>query len=194
MFIEALWHANLCANFVSGWGFFGGSCERSRCLGEGDYCPAVMMTGPSSAAVCVREASGADRKGALGPPQDAVKYENGREIRGQSVVVEWARGPSFRPSAGKQTRQAADRPRDRMGYQSFDECYRCRRTGHWARDCPELDHERARYYGGAAVVAAAAAGAEVDTGRTAPVVVALDQGHRAAAAAGLAHLHHATAE
>ncbi|KAL1471217.1 hypothetical protein MTO96_023834 [Rhipicephalus appendiculatus] len=70
--------------------------------------------------------------------EDAVKYENGREIRGQSVVVEWARGPSFRPSAGK----------DRMGYQSFDECYRCRRTGHWARDCPELDHERARYYGG----------------------------------------------
>lgn len=47
---------------------------------------------------------------------------------------------------------------------------------------------------GAAVVAAAAAGAEVDTGLTAPVVVALDQGHRAAAAAGLAHLHHATAE
>ncbi|KAH7969466.1 hypothetical protein HPB52_018352 [Rhipicephalus sanguineus] len=47
------------------------------------------------------EASGADRKGSLGPPQDAVKYENGREIRGQSVVVEWARGPSFRPSAGK---------------------------------------------------------------------------------------------
>ncbi|KAG0444470.1 hypothetical protein HPB47_013755 [Ixodes persulcatus] len=33
--------------------------------------------------------------------QDAVKYENGREIRGQSVVVEWARGPSFRPPAAK---------------------------------------------------------------------------------------------
>ncbi|XP_077517066.1 uncharacterized protein LOC144127932 isoform X2 [Amblyomma americanum] len=79
--------------------------------------------------------------------EDAVKYENGREIRGQSVVVEWARGPSFRPSAGK-TRQTPDRPRDRMGYQSFDECYRCRRTGHWARDCPELDRERAHYYGG----------------------------------------------
>lgn len=28
--------------------------------------------------------------------QDAIKYENGREIRGQSIVVEWARGPSYR--------------------------------------------------------------------------------------------------
>ncbi|KAH9372648.1 hypothetical protein HPB48_010145 [Haemaphysalis longicornis] len=75
--------------------------------------------------------------------EDAVKYENGREIRGQSVVVEWARGPSFRPTASK----------DRMGFQSFDECYRLARMhrGHCGapRDCPELDRERGgHYYGG----------------------------------------------
>ncbi|XP_002399999.2 serine/arginine-rich splicing factor RS2Z33 isoform X2 [Ixodes scapularis] len=64
--------------------------------------------------------------------EDAVKYENGREIRGQSVVVEWARGPSFRPPAAKVS--------------SFDECYRCRRTGHWARDCPEGDSRERPYY------------------------------------------------
>ncbi|GIY98423.1 uncharacterized protein CEXT_645411 [Caerostris extrusa] len=28
--------------------------------------------------------------------EDAIKYENGREIKGQSIVVEWARGPSYR--------------------------------------------------------------------------------------------------
>ncbi|XP_064480930.1 probable splicing factor, arginine/serine-rich 5 [Ornithodoros turicata] len=63
--------------------------------------------------------------------EDAIKYENGRDIRGQSIVVEWARGPSYRPSGG-----------GKQNY--FDECYRCRRTGHWARDCPDSD----RHYGG----------------------------------------------
>lgn len=48
--------------------------------------------------------------------------------------------------------------------------------------------------GGAAAVVAAAAGVEVGTGHTAPVVVVPDQGRRAAAAAGLAPLRHATAE
>ncbi|XP_076328890.1 uncharacterized protein LOC143235031 isoform X4 [Tachypleus tridentatus] len=57
--------------------------------------------------------------------KDAIKYENGREIRGQSVVVEWARGPSYHLSV-------------------YDECYHCRHSGHWARDGPEL--ERDCYY------------------------------------------------
>lgn len=48
--------------------------------------------------------------------------------------------------------------------------------------------------GGAAAVVAAAAGVEVGTGHTAPVVVAPDQGRRAAAAAGLAPLRHGTVE
>ncbi|XP_006825754.1 uncharacterized protein LOC100376908 isoform X2 [Saccoglossus kowalevskii] len=49
--------------------------------------------------------------------EDAIKYENGREVCGQSIVVEWARGP-------------------RRGFvQAEDECYKCHRSGHWARDC-----------------------------------------------------------
>ncbi|XP_077994236.1 uncharacterized protein LOC144447981 isoform X3 [Glandiceps talaboti] len=48
--------------------------------------------------------------------EDAIKYENGREVCGQSIVVEWARGP-------------------RHGFQADDECYKCHRSGHWARNC-----------------------------------------------------------
>ncbi|CAH1257424.1 SRSF4 [Branchiostoma lanceolatum] len=62
--------------------------------------------------------------------EDAIKYENGREIRGSSIVVEWARGPSRRHGSGGRFEE---------------ECFRCHRPGHWARDCPDSRDFR---YGG----------------------------------------------
>ncbi|XP_076370014.1 uncharacterized protein LOC143256544 [Tachypleus tridentatus] len=68
--------------------------------------------------------------------EDAIKYENGRELRGQSIVVEWARGPSFRPSS------YAMKSGGGRSHSIYDECYHCRHSGHWARDCPELERDR----------------------------------------------------
>lgn len=79
--------------------------------------------------------------------EDAIKYENGREIKGQSIVVEWARGPSYRSRDSSSYPRNSNFRRDSYGRssrQNSEECYRCRRTGHWARDCP--DQERGRYY------------------------------------------------
>jgi len=78
--------------------------------------------------------------------EDAIKYENGKEMRGQSIVVEWARGPSYRSGGGSNYQRNSNYRRESYGrssrQQNSEECYRCRRTGHWARDCPESYYPR----------------------------------------------------
>ena len=54
-------------------------------------------------------------------PQDALRVD-GSKLNGTRIAVEWAKGE---------------------GRSGSDECFKCHRTGHWARDCPDA-HERRR--------------------------------------------------
>lgn len=51
--------------------------------------------------------------------EDAIKYCDGMRFLGGRMVVEFAKGPGRR---GERS--------------SNDECFRCGKVGHWARDCP----------------------------------------------------------
>lgn len=58
--------------------------------------------------------------------EDAMKACDGLEIMGSRIAIEWAKGPNRKSGT--------------------DECFKCNRTGHWARDCPNVGG-RDRGYG-----------------------------------------------
>ncbi|BFZ05067.1 hypothetical protein BsWGS_08106 [Bradybaena similaris] len=60
--------------------------------------------------------------------EDCIKYENGREVNGQNIIVEWAKGRKDKKVPVRRSDPDA---------QKLDVCFRCRRMGHWARNCPE---------------------------------------------------------
>ena len=63
--------------------------------------------------------------------KDALKSENGKELLGSAMLVEWAKAKSDRRDRDRFSGRNSFRDRDRRSL----ECYECGERGHFARDC-----------------------------------------------------------
>ncbi|CAF0883779.1 unnamed protein product [Brachionus calyciflorus] len=74
--------------------------------------------------------------------EDALRSENGKELRGRSMVIEWAKTKDEKMS--RESRYGRNGfSRGGRGERSLD-CYDCGRRGHFAKDCPDRDRDRRR--------------------------------------------------
>lgn len=74
--------------------------------------------------------------------QDALNSENGKDMCGSSMLIEWAKSRKDRGNFNSDNRSG--RNGFGRGERSL-ECYECGRRGHFARDCRERrDSDRRR--------------------------------------------------
>ncbi|ESO04175.1 hypothetical protein HELRODRAFT_191738 [Helobdella robusta] len=104
-------------------------------------CEIKYNNGPESGKTIYGFVDFEDRRDAA----DAIRYENGRTVCGSKIIVEWSKGTPRKPDEfGGSSRGSYGRRESRIG---ADECARCHRTGHWARDCPEEKRGSRKDYG-----------------------------------------------